>query len=166
MGSRPGQPVLIGVHRARYDSPHRSGHHFSVRVVCQVPARSHDGSPCTPFRGGSHDCRSSSSWPQRVKLPTGVRPCSNANECDTIPTITRLRTPAHPGGCERARSMSQEPGWDRRLATAPGPDPVAPAARLTSFACANGHPVVDSTRACASFGCGPADDLGRRQPVC
>ncbi len=52
----------------------------------------------------------------------------------------------------------------RRLTTAPGPDPVAPAARLPSFVCASGHPVADSTRVCADqFGGGPTDDRRRRR---
>ena len=60
---------------------------FRSTCRCQVPARSHDGSPCAnPFRGDSHSYRSNSPWPQRVKLPTGIRSCSDANECDPIPT--------------------------------------------------------------------------------
>jgi hypothetical protein len=38
----------------------------------------HDGSPCAnPFSGGSHDCRCSSPWPQRVKLPIGSDHAAN-----------------------------------------------------------------------------------------
>src|SRR4029079_990224 len=50
-----------------------------------------DGSPCAnPFRGGNDDYRPSSSWPQRLKLSTGTRSGSNADECDPI-AIARLR---------------------------------------------------------------------------
>jgi len=57
----------------------------------------HDGSPgANSSRGGSHSHQSNSPWPQRVKLPTGIRSCSEANECDPIATIARLRIPAHP----------------------------------------------------------------------
>lgn len=140
---------------------------FRRTCRCQVPARSHDGSPCAnPFRGDSHSYRSNSPWPQRVKFPTGIRSCSDANECDPIPTIASVESSSPPLStrARRARRL-KSPGC--RSQAPPLPQAlILVRQRLTRRASTapTGHPVADSTRACADqFGGGPTDDRRRRR---
>jgi hypothetical protein len=75
--ARPSPPVLIRVHRARHDSagPGVAACQNLSLARCLV-----DHTMVhlrQPLRGGSH-YHSDSPWPQRMKLPIGVRPCSHS----------------------------------------------------------------------------------------
>jgi len=61
-------------------------------------------------------------------------------------TINRLRIPAPTwAGARGAFAVPRARLVGRRLTTAPGPDPVLPAARCGALTAPTGHPVVDST---------------------
>jgi hypothetical protein len=133
-GSWPRFPVAPRVLGAIL--PHQGATIFQcVSARCLLD---HDGSPCAnPFSGGSHDCCCSSPWPQRVKLPIGSdHAAKQASATDADERSAENSSP--PLSVPRARRAG------RRLTTAPGTDPVSPAAQLTSFACASGHPVAAS----------------------
>jgi hypothetical protein len=72
--------------------------------------------------------RSRSPWPKRVKLPTGSRSGSDANECDPIAVIFGWELQPTLEHASTARSTWQAAELQVTLATAPGPDPDLPTA--------------------------------------